>query len=140
VRWGSALAAGQAFAQASPFSTGATAFQGNFLATLRPIAVITVMALGVTYSALLVNGIVTIELYLRTRNLLWLLVCLPIHGLTWLLCASEPRIFDLRMLWGRTKGPGLLGNGGLWRANGYASLVLDLPDGRGRRRAKPWRP
>lgn len=50
VRWGSAfagvLAAGQAIAQASPFSTGATAFQGSFLAILTPIAVITVMALG----------------------------------------------------------------------------------------------
>ena len=50
VRWGSALVgslvAGQALAQASPFSTGATAFQGSFLAILTPIAVITVMALG----------------------------------------------------------------------------------------------
>ena len=33
-------------AQASPFSTGATAFQTNFLAILTPIAVIAVMALG----------------------------------------------------------------------------------------------
>jgi type IV secretion system protein VirB2 len=36
-----------AFAQASPFSTGATAAQTNFLAILTPIAVIAVMALGV---------------------------------------------------------------------------------------------
>jgi type IV secretion system protein VirB2 len=34
-------------AQASPFSTGATALQANFLAILTPIAVIAVMALGV---------------------------------------------------------------------------------------------
>ena len=40
------LAAGQVFAQASPFSTGAGAFQGSFLAILTPIAVIAVMALG----------------------------------------------------------------------------------------------
>ena len=40
------LAAGEAFAQASPFSTGAASFQGSFLAILTPIAVITVMALG----------------------------------------------------------------------------------------------
>jgi type IV secretory pathway VirB2 component (pilin) len=41
------LAAGEVFAQASPFSTGAGAFQGSFLAILTPIAVVTVMALGV---------------------------------------------------------------------------------------------
>jgi type IV secretion system protein VirB2 len=50
VRWGSglmlALTAGQALAQASPFSTGATAFQGSFLAILTPVAIIAVMALG----------------------------------------------------------------------------------------------
>jgi type IV secretion system protein VirB2 len=34
-------------AQTSPFSTGATAFQANFLTILTPIAVIAVMALGV---------------------------------------------------------------------------------------------
>jgi type IV secretory pathway VirB2 component (pilin) len=40
------LLAGEVLAQASPFSTGATAFQGSFLAILTPIAVIAVMALG----------------------------------------------------------------------------------------------
>ena len=35
-----------ALAQASPFSTGATSFQTNFLAILTPIAVVAVMALG----------------------------------------------------------------------------------------------
>jgi type IV secretion system protein VirB2 len=35
------------FAQASPFATGATAFQTNFLTILTPVAVIAVMALGV---------------------------------------------------------------------------------------------
>ena len=33
-------------AQASPFSTGTTAFQTNFLTILTPVAVIAVMALG----------------------------------------------------------------------------------------------
>ncbi len=40
------LAAGDAFAQASPFSAGAGAFQGSFLAILTPVAVIAVMGLG----------------------------------------------------------------------------------------------
>jgi len=41
-----ALVTPVAFAQASPFTTGATSFQTNFLAILTPVAVITVMALG----------------------------------------------------------------------------------------------
>jgi len=44
--WVLACAAGDALAQASPFSTGATSFQGSFLAILTPVAVIAVMALG----------------------------------------------------------------------------------------------
>lgn len=36
-----------AHSQTSPFATGATAFQTNFLAILTPVAVIAVMALGV---------------------------------------------------------------------------------------------
>jgi type IV secretion system protein VirB3 len=95
------------------------------------------MAFGVTYSALLVNAVVTVELFLLTRNLLWLLACLPVHGLFWLLCLSEPRFFDLALLWGKTRGPGLLGNGRLWRAQGYSALPLDLPGTAGRRRRRP---
>ena len=95
------------------------------------------MAFGVTYSALLVNAVVTVELFLLTRNLLWLLACLPVHGLFWLLCLSEPRFFDLALLWGKTRGPGLLGNGRLWRAQGYSALPLDLPGTGGRRRRRP---
>ena len=95
------------------------------------------MAFGVTYSALLANAIVTVELFLLTRNLLWLLVCVPVHGIFWLLCLSEPRFFDLGMLWGRTRGPGLMRNGRVWRANAYSALTLDLPSVSGRRRAAP---
>lgn len=80
------------------------------------------MAFGVTYSALLVNGLVTVELFLLTRNLLWLLVCVPLHAAAWLLCLAEPRIFDLLGLWGRTRGPHLLGNLSHWRAAAYAPL------------------
>ena len=103
-----------------------------FVGVTRPA-----MAFGVTYSAMLVNAVVTVELFLLTRNLLWLLVCVPVHGVFWLLCLSEPRFFDLALLWGRTRGPGLLGNGRWWRAQGYSALALDLPDARGRRRALP---
>jgi type IV secretion system protein VirB3 len=105
-----------------------------FLGVTRPA-----MAFGVTYSALLANAVVTVELFLLTRNLLWLMVCVPVHGLFWLLCLSEPRFFDLALLWGRTRGPGLLGNRRVWRAQGYSPLALDLPGSSGRRRTAPRR-
>jgi len=103
-----------------------------FLGVTRPA-----MAFGVTYSALLVNAVLTVELFLLTRNLLWLLACVPVHGIFWLLCLSEPRFFDLAMLWGRTRGPGLFGNRSVWRAQGYSALALDLPNANGRRRSLP---
>ena len=53
------------------------------------------MRWGVTYAALLCNLVVTMELFLVTRNLVTLLVCLPIHGVCALLCARDPRFFDL---------------------------------------------
>ncbi len=103
-----------------------------FLGVTRPA-----MAFGVTYSALLVNAVVTVELFLLTRNLLWLLACVPVHGVFWLLCLSEPRFFDLALLWGKTRGPGLFGNARVWRAQGYSALALDLPNRNGQRRAPP---
>ena len=42
-----ACSASPVIAQTSPFATGATAFQSNFLTILTPVAVIAVMALGV---------------------------------------------------------------------------------------------
>jgi len=103
-----------------------------FVGVTRPA-----MAFGVTYSALLVNAVVTVEMFLLTRNLLWLFACLPVHGLCWLLCLAEPRFFDLGLLWGKTRGPGLFGNRSVWRAQAYSPLALDLPSRSGRRRAVP---
>jgi len=92
------------------------------------------MRWGVTYSALLVNGVVTMEIFLLTKNLLTLLLAAPIHGVCALLCARDARIFDLALLWGRTRIPALLANARLWKSSTYSPLSLDLPDGRGRRR------
>ncbi len=91
------------------------------------------MRWGVTYAALLCNLVFTMEAFLLTRNLLTLLVCLPIHGLCALLCARDARYFDLVLLWGRTRLPALLTSLRLWQASSYSPLVLDLPDRRGRR-------
>jgi type IV secretion system protein VirB3 len=92
------------------------------------------MRWGVTYSALLFNMVFTLEAFLLTKNLLALLLCLPIHGVCMLLCARDARYFDLILLWARTRLPALLANYRVWRASSYSPLQLDLPNARGHRR------
>jgi type IV secretion system protein VirB3 len=93
------------------------------------------MRWGVTYSALLFNLVFTMEVFLLTKNLLTLLISGPIHGVCALLCARDPRFFDLILLWGRTRLPALLGTLPFWKASSHSPLVLDLPDLHGRRRS-----
>jgi type IV secretion system protein VirB3 len=95
------------------------------------------MRWGVTYSALLFNLVFTLEAFLLTRNLLTLLLCLPIHGVTALLCVRDARFFDLALLWGRTRLPALLTTLRVWKASSYSPLSLDLPRNDGRRRRTP---
>lgn len=103
-----------------------------FVAVTRPP-----MRWGVTYSALLLNLVFTMEVFLLTRNLLTLLLLIPIHGICALLCLRDARIFDLVLLWGRTRLPAYAGTFRYWRASSYGTLRLDLPDARGRRRSEP---
>lgn len=93
------------------------------------------MRWGVTYSALLFNLVFTLEAFLITRNLLTLLLALPIHGASVLLCGRDPRYFDLLLLWGQTRLPTLLANGRWWGGSSYSPLPLDLPRSSGRLRA-----
>src|SRR6202789_3540515 len=83
-----------------------------FVAVTRPP-----MRWGVTFSALLFNLVFTMEVFLFTRNLLTLLIAVPIHGVFALLCVRDARFFDLILLWGRTRVPAYLGNARLWRAS-----------------------
>src|ERR1700691_3337313 len=94
-----------------------------FVAVTRPP-----MRWGVTFSALLFNLVFTMETFLLTKNLLTLLIALPIHGVCALLCARDARFFDLILLWGRTRMPAYLTNFRIWRASSYSPLPLDLPD------------
>ena len=92
------------------------------------------MRWGVTYSALLFNLVFTLEAFLVTRNLLALLVALPVHAASVLLCGRDARYFDLLLLWGRTRLPALLANGRWWGASSYSPLSIDPPRASGRRR------
>jgi type IV secretion system protein VirB3 len=99
-----------------------------FVAVTRPP-----MRWGVTFSALLFNLVFTMEVFLLTKNLLTLLIALPIHGVCALLCLRDARFFDLVLLWGRTRLPAYVTNFRLWQASSYSPLALDFPDRRGRR-------
>jgi type IV secretion system protein VirB3 len=102
-----------------------------FVAVTRPP-----MRWGVTFSALLFNLVFIMEVFLLTKNLLTLLVAIPIHGVCALLCARDARFFDLILLWGRTRMPSYLANYRVWRASSYGPLILDLPNPTGRRRER----
>jgi len=99
-----------------------------FVAVTRPP-----MRWGVTFTALLFNLIFTMEVFLLTKNLLTLLIAIPIHGVCALLCLRDPRFFDLLMLWGRTRLPAFLTSYRYWRAGSSSPLALDLSDNRGKR-------
>lgn len=92
------------------------------------------MRWGVTYSALLINMVATLELFLLSKNLLVLLAALPVHGVCMLLCARDARYFDLMPLWGKTRMPAWFCNLRYWRASSYSPLEIDLPNRSGRRR------
>jgi type IV secretion system protein VirB3 len=100
-----------------------------FVAATRPP-----MRWGVTYSALLFNLVFTMEIFLLGRNLLTLLICVPVHGVSALLCARDARFFDLLALWLRTRLPALFSNLRYWRASSFCALVVNTADKRGRRR------
>ena len=86
------------------------------------------MRWGVTYAALLSNLVFTLEIFLLTKNLLTLLLSVPIHGICALLCARDPRCFDLILLWGRTRMPALLGNFRIWKASSYSPLTFGITE------------
>lgn len=92
------------------------------------------MRWGVAYEALLLNLVVTMEIFVLTKNLLTLLIAIPIHGVCALLCAREARYFHLMVLWVRTRFPAHLGTIRVWQAASYSPLQLDLPNRNGRRR------
>lgn len=90
-----------------------------YVAITRPA-----MLLGVTYAGVIVNAIVTLEVFLVTKNLLWLLLALPIHAFLWLACLVEPRFFELTLAWARTAGTSFAANRRRWQASSYSALPL----------------
>ena len=93
------------------------------------------MRWGVAYEALLLNLVITMEVFVMTKNLLTLLIAIPIHGICAVLCARDARFFHLMLLWARTRLLAYFGTVHLWQAASYSPLALDLPNIQGRRKA-----
>lgn len=53
------------------------------------------MFAGVTYSFFVINMAVTTELFLMTKSFWALPAAVAIHGIGYLACLREPRVFDL---------------------------------------------
>lgn len=91
-----------------------------FLGLTRPP-----MRWGVPFVALLANGMVTVEAFLITGNLLWLALYIPLHAMAYALCLRDARFFELLALFLRTRAATLLANGRYWRASSYSPLNVD---------------
>ena len=98
--------------------TGVTA-DPLFVGATRPA-----MAWGVPYAALLANAFLTLELFLVTRNLLWLLIAGPLHGLAWLVCLAEPRAFELLAAWAQIRARAGFGGRRSWGAVSYGAFRI----------------
>ena len=76
------------------------------------------MVAGVTFPAFIANAMLTAIVFLGANNLLYIGVCIPIHAIAYLICANEPRSFELLNLWSKTKGRNL--NRRIWQSSSYS--------------------
>lgn len=86
---------------------------------------------GVTLSAFMLNMIIVVEFFVITRNLLWLALFIPVHGIFYLICANDPRTFDLMTMWIQTKGANfrglnIYGNKRFWKSSSYSPLEMGV--------------
>lgn len=78
--------------------------------------------LGVPYGAVVLNVLVSVEALSLTNNLLWLLLCVPVHGICYLITLKDPRTFELLALWARTTLGTLISSFWYWSASSYSPL------------------
>jgi type IV secretion system protein VirB3 len=75
------------------------------------------MLAGVTYSFVIINAVVTTELFLILKTPWVLAAALAVHAIGWLACLREPRIFDIWLVkmsrCARTR------TWSIWRCNSY---------------------
>lgn len=82
---------------------------------------------GVPFTAFIFELIVVMEVFIFTKNLLALAWGIPVHGIVYLICLKEPRIFELFILWGMTKFSRFMnGSRKLWKTNTYSPLTIHV--------------
>jgi type IV secretion system protein VirB3 len=80
--------------------------------------------LGVPYEACVINILVSVEALSLTENLLWLLMCVPVHGICYLITLNDPRSFELLLLWARTTFGTLIVTRRHWHGSSYSPLTF----------------
>lgn len=80
---------------------------------------------GVTLPAFLLNVMVTGVVFIGTKNIFYIPICIPIHAIAYLICKSEPRTFELLNLWTKTKGRNM--NRQFWSSSSYSPLERFRP-------------
>jgi type IV secretion system protein VirB3 len=75
------------------------------------------MLAGVTYSFVIVNAVATTELFLILKTPWVLAAALMLHGVGWLACLREPRIFDIWLT--KMARCGRVRTWSIWRCNSY---------------------
>lgn len=79
--------------------------------------------LGVPYGAAVLNMLVSVEAMSLTENLMWMLLCIPAHGICYLITLKDPRSFELLALWAKTTLRTLIASRGYWSASSYSPLT-----------------
>lgn len=79
--------------------------------------------LGVPYEACLINLLASVEALSLTENLLWLMLCVPVHGICYLITLDDPRSFELLLLYARTKLGTMIASRWYWGASSYSPLT-----------------
>lgn len=80
--------------------------------------------LGVPYGAVMLNVLVSVEALALTENMLWMLMCIPVHGICYLVTLKDPRTFELLSLWARTTLGTLIASRWYWSAASYSPLTF----------------
>ncbi len=75
------------------------------------------MAMGVTYSFLVLNLMITVITFLALNNLIAFLMFIPAHAIGYLMCLKDPRIFELWRVRLMKTPPNQ--NHRFWQANSY---------------------
>jgi type IV secretion system protein VirB3 len=72
---------------------------------------------GVTYSFAVINAVLSLEFFLIFKSAWAILFAIVVHGIGWLACLREPRIFDLWIT--RLSRCPRVRNYKFWRCNSY---------------------